>query len=175
MQQFVSSREGALTVSLVREFLSFFNMQFTLSVFEPESCENVSYTPLSRTSLAATIGLKNPNPSEPLLHTLISSIVKKKISNIPSDNTSVGEKHIGKQDNEDYEEDFQSASTSSPPVNERVKDSTHSINHQVSVEEELDGSASDLLSSNGSNIEDTVDKSTRNSSMSADYVTETAP
>lgn len=174
MQKFVSTTEGALTASLVREFLSFFNMQFTLSVFEPESCEKVSYTPLSRASLATTLGLKNSDPSEPLLHLLLRDIVKHETAEALScDNPLVSEKGAVRKDNDDYDEDFQSASTSSP-VNERMKDTNNSTN-QVSVEEELDVDASDLLSSEVSNIDDTVDKSTKNSSLSADYAETLVP
>ena len=174
MQQFVSSKEGALTVSLIREFLSFFNLQFTLSVFEPESCENVSYTPLSRASLQSIFGLRNAVPSEPLLHSLIKNIVKQETVGIQSDSTLLSEKGVARKDNEDYEEDFQSASTSTPPAHERVKDTNNSIN-QGSVEEDLDVDASDLLSSEVSNIDDTVDKSAKNSSLSADYAETLSP
>lgn len=172
MQQFVSSKEGTLTVSLIREFLSFFNMQFTLSVFEPESCENVSYTPYSRTSLASILGIHNSDPSEPLLHTLIKNM-KKETTEVQND-TITSEKGIARKDNEDYDEDFQSASTSSLPPNERVKDTNNSTN-QISVEEDLDVDASDLLSSEVSNIDDTMDKSAKNSSLSADFVETLGP
>ena len=67
---------------------------------------------------------------------------------------------------DDYEdEDFQSSSTSSvtPQKNETK---------EASVEEEIDVSASDLLASQSSNAEnDTLDKSTSNSSLGvADHV-----
>merc|ERR1711928_50173 len=148
MQQFVSSKEGTLTVSLIREFLSFFNMQFTLSVFEPESCENVSYTPYSRTSLASILGIHNSDPSEPLLHTLIKNM-KKETTEVQND-TITSEKGIARKDN-------------------------NNSTNQISVEEDLDVDASDLLSSEVSNIDETMDKSAKNSSLSADFVETLGP
>ena len=64
---------------------------------------------------------------------------------------------------DDYDEDFQSSSASAISKNE-VK--------EQSVDEDLDESASDLLASQSSNVEnDTVDKSTSNSALStADHV-----
>ena len=73
VQKFVSTRQGILTASLVREFLSFFNMQFTMSIFEPESCEGVSYMPLNRDNLSAELGLGS-DPDKPLLQTLLGRI-----------------------------------------------------------------------------------------------------
>lgn len=66
---------------------------------------------------------------------------------------------------DDYDEDFQSSSSGS------VSTSKNDIK-EASVEEELDESTSDLLASQSSNLEnDTVDKSTSNSTISvADHV-----
>lgn len=85
MQQFASSEYGALTMSLIREFLTFFNMQYTLAVFDPESCEDISYKNISRSNLAAEFGLEKFNSEEPLLHSLIKSIIKDKHLANPSE------------------------------------------------------------------------------------------
>ena len=74
IQRFTASREGLLTVSLVREFLSYFNMQFTLSVFDPESSEGVSYTPVGRPELLAELGLAGTE--QPILHSLVAQLTK---------------------------------------------------------------------------------------------------
>lgn len=71
---------------------------------------------------------------------------------------------------DDYDEDFQSSSSSS--ISKKGDVNENSMNNPLSVEEELDISTSDLLksqSSNGGN--DTMDKSTSNSNIaSAEYV-----
>lgn len=77
VRQFATTDEGALTLSLVRELLTFFNMQFTLSVFDPESCEEVAYQHTTRTALASQFGLDSVKPDEPILQSLISKLLKK--------------------------------------------------------------------------------------------------
>ena len=51
-------------------------MQFTLAVFDPETCEGVSYKNISRSHLASELGLENVNADVPLLHALVSNIMK---------------------------------------------------------------------------------------------------
>lgn len=74
VQSFVASRQGLLAVSLVREFLSYLNMQFTLSVFDPESCESVSYTPIARSELLTELGLTGTE--QPILQTVVAQLLK---------------------------------------------------------------------------------------------------
>ena len=81
VRQYASTADGALAMSLVHELLSFFNMQFTLSVFEPESCESVAYHTISRTALASQLGLDSINPEEPILQTLLGRMLKKDATN----------------------------------------------------------------------------------------------
>ncbi|XP_046445641.1 centrosomal protein 43-like [Daphnia pulex] len=176
VQQFASSKNGAVTMSLVRDFLTSFNMQFTLAVFDPETCEGVSYKNMSRSNLASELGLENVNPDVPLLHALVANSIKEQNPAVSGTNTEkkltstsieLIEAKLGNlkvQKNDDYDEDFQSSSESSvsTPKNE---------NKEASVEEDLDVSASDLLASQSSNAADTVDKSTSNSSLGiADHV-----
>ena len=52
-------------------------MQFTLSVFDPESCEDVAYQHTTRTALASQFGLDSVKPDEPILQSLISKLLKK--------------------------------------------------------------------------------------------------
>lgn len=87
VQQYALSKNGGITLSLMREFLSFFNMQFTLSVFDPESCENTSYNHLSRKTLASELNLTNVNPDEPLLHTLLTELLQLKNQSTPAQST----------------------------------------------------------------------------------------
>jgi len=91
VQQYAASRNGAITLSLIREFLSFYNMQFSLSVFDPESCENTSYKHLSRKNLASELNLTNDNPDEPLLHTLLTELLQFKNTSSTAAAPSAGE------------------------------------------------------------------------------------
>lgn len=187
VQQYAASRNGAITLSLIREFLSFYNMQFSLSVFDPESCENTSYNHLSRKNLASELNLTNDNPDEPLLHTLLTELLQLKITSSTAAAPSAGETMVNHKEKpreksvnnkngslingDDYDEDFQSSSSSS--ISKKGDVNENSMNNPpISVEEELDVSTSDLLksqSSNGGN--DTMDKSTSNSNLaSAEYV-----
>lgn len=63
-------------MSLIRDFLISLNMQFTLAVFDPETCEGVSYKKRTRTDLACDLGLENVSPEVPLLHALVTNIMK---------------------------------------------------------------------------------------------------
>lgn len=78
---------------------------------------------------------------------------------------------------DDYDEDFNSSSSASTPRQEIKEKEANANNNQASIEEDLDDlSTSDLLASHGSNADnETVDRSTSNSSLAnADYV-ETLP
>ncbi len=77
VQQFASSKNGEITLSLIREFFSHFNMQYSLAVFDPESCEGISYKSTSKSKLATELGLENVT-GEPLLHTLVTNMMKER-------------------------------------------------------------------------------------------------
>ncbi|XP_077976878.1 uncharacterized protein LOC144432527 [Glandiceps talaboti] len=55
LQKFISTKEGILTVSLVREFLQFFNLDFSLAVFDPET--NIGENYERRENLAREVSL----------------------------------------------------------------------------------------------------------------------
>lgn len=63
-------------MSLMRELLNFFNMQFSLAVFDPESCESVTYQSINRVDLISKLQLENVDPEEPLLSALITKLLK---------------------------------------------------------------------------------------------------
>ena len=83
VQQFASSTHGALTMSLIREFFTYFNMEFSLSVFDPETSEGITYNSKSRSNLASLLGL-NAGVEEPLLHSLVLKLNKEKIPDEPT-------------------------------------------------------------------------------------------
>lgn len=64
----LDNEEGRLTLSLIREFLQFFNMDYTLSVFQSESNYK---TILQREVLAEKINLDQADNKTPLLYQLL--------------------------------------------------------------------------------------------------------
>lgn len=57
LKDFVSMPEGLLAVNLVREFLEYFGLEFTSSVFEPETQAGKDYKHIGRTKLAQELKL----------------------------------------------------------------------------------------------------------------------
>lgn len=86
-------------MSLMRELLTFFNMQFSLAVFDPESCEGVSYQPVSRTSLITELGLGSVDPEKPLLHEMVIKLIKEGTS-IPVSETKTEQLPFGITENQ---------------------------------------------------------------------------
>ncbi|KAM8952935.1 centrosomal protein 43 [Pelodytes ibericus] len=73
LKRFLSTRDGCLVASLFTEFLQFFNLDFTLAVFQPEAC--LGNTTDSRNHLAKDLGIKESEGSKS--GPLILELVKK--------------------------------------------------------------------------------------------------
>jgi hypothetical protein len=73
----VSVLLGQLTVGLVREFLEFFELDFTCSVFDPETNALSSYT--GRKSLADQMNLDH-TPDSPLISELFKRVQNRPLS-----------------------------------------------------------------------------------------------
>ncbi|XP_050306356.1 centrosomal protein 43-like isoform X2 [Anthonomus grandis grandis] len=69
VKSYLETPEGQIMFSLVQEFLEFFNLQFTLAVYEPESYRGTYKSP-SRQELIKDLGLSN-EPTVPLLQQLL--------------------------------------------------------------------------------------------------------
>lgn len=61
LKEFLSSSEGSLVACLVREFLEFFQLDFTLSVFDPETAQGKYYNYGGRSKLMKDLQLENLN------------------------------------------------------------------------------------------------------------------
>jgi FGFR1 oncogene partner len=61
LKAFLSSDEGSLVACLVREFLEFFQLDFTLSVFDPETAQGKYYSYGGRTKLMKDLHIENWN------------------------------------------------------------------------------------------------------------------
>ncbi|GLH03459.1 FGFR1 oncogene partner [Gryllus bimaculatus] len=67
-KNFIKTTEGMLLTQLVREFLEFFELDFTLSVFDPETSYGKDYEYVGRNTLLKELKMKNVNGSSgPLL------------------------------------------------------------------------------------------------------------
>ncbi|RZF44725.1 hypothetical protein LSTR_LSTR000677 [Laodelphax striatellus] len=72
---FVSTTEGALVICLVREFLQFFGLEFTVSVFDPETQLGRDYEYIERTDLAKQLRIKS-GKNVPLLTQVVQNACK---------------------------------------------------------------------------------------------------
>lgn len=73
LQKFSETNEGKITISLVRDFLVTFNLDYTLAVFDPEvSCSNTLYT---REDLESKLNIQpEGNQIASLLQTILQGI-----------------------------------------------------------------------------------------------------
>ncbi|CAL1274770.1 unnamed protein product [Larinioides sclopetarius] len=69
--EFMEKKDGKLVLSLVREFLEYFNLNFTISVFDPEIATSSPY--LNRTDLCKELNLKNSDFDGPVISALLKS------------------------------------------------------------------------------------------------------
>lgn len=66
LSKFARSENGGVILNLIREFLSFYHLDFTLSVFNPESRCGIDYTEVRREALVKSLNICGDD-SEPLL------------------------------------------------------------------------------------------------------------
>ncbi|XP_039199721.1 centrosomal protein 43 isoform X1 [Crotalus tigris] len=78
LKKFLSTKDGRLVASLVAEFLQFFNLDFTLAVFQPESSTSNGLEP--RENLAQDLGILEPKApvDGPLLLEVVRRCQQKK-------------------------------------------------------------------------------------------------
>ncbi|KAL1139709.1 hypothetical protein AAG570_006687 [Ranatra chinensis] len=76
LKDYVNTTEGALIISLVREFLEFFNLEFTSMVFDPETHKGIDYKYEGRSKLASDLflNLTDEGKNMPLLDALVRSL-----------------------------------------------------------------------------------------------------
>ncbi len=95
LDDFANTSEGRLVMQLIREFLTFFNLDFTQSVFEPEAMEGRHVSSRNREKLIESLGFapENLNTELPLL----SEIVKlSKVSVLKSETPTPTEEYSNK-------------------------------------------------------------------------------
>ncbi|XP_022184755.2 centrosomal protein 43 [Nilaparvata lugens] len=96
---FVSTSEGALVICLVREFLQFFGLEFTMSVFDPETQLGRDYEYIERADLAKHLRIKS-GKSAPLLAQVVQNACKLNNRNGCNEQSENGHpENMNKQDN----------------------------------------------------------------------------
>ena len=70
MKQYLESSEGKLLFSLVREFLEYFGLDYTISVYDPETYFGKEYNYVGRNKLCEELGIST---NEPLLGEILKN------------------------------------------------------------------------------------------------------
>jgi FGFR1 oncogene partner len=78
----MQTEEGAFCAELIREFLEFYRMDYSLEVFLPEA--NLTTEPKSRDEIERSMGFENGDRSIPVLMILLQQFFKGGKSNIMS-------------------------------------------------------------------------------------------
>uniref|UniRef100_A0A023F7F5 Putative fop n terminal dimerization domain protein n=1 Tax=Triatoma infestans TaxID=30076 RepID=A0A023F7F5_TRIIF len=71
LKDFLKSSDGVTIISLVREFLEFFNLEFTSMVFDPETHSGLDYNYEGRSKLASTLNINDCDKHQPLLSQIL--------------------------------------------------------------------------------------------------------
>ncbi|KAK6633853.1 hypothetical protein RUM44_004460 [Polyplax serrata] len=75
LSSFIKIPIGALVLNLIREFLEFFDLDFTLSVFDPETKYGKEYNGVPRDKILKELKMPEDNKSNPLLVEVISRML----------------------------------------------------------------------------------------------------
>lgn len=59
LKDYVATQEGLIAISLIREFLEFFNLEFATMVFDPETHAGIDYTYEGRSKLLSDLKLNS--------------------------------------------------------------------------------------------------------------------
>ncbi|XP_058802291.1 centrosomal protein 43-like [Phymastichus coffea] len=85
VKQYLASFEGKLLFSLVREFLEYFGLDYTISVYDPETYFGKEYNYAGRKKLSEALGI---NTKEPLLGELLKNTINGALINILKNDSS---------------------------------------------------------------------------------------
>ncbi|EZA53016.1 hypothetical protein DMN91_002425 [Ooceraea biroi] len=72
VKQYLSNSEGKLLFSLVREFLEYFGLEYTISVYDPETYFGKEYNYIGRNKLCEELGIDS---TEPLLGEILKNSI----------------------------------------------------------------------------------------------------
>lgn len=94
VKQYLANSEGRLLFSLVREFLEYFGLDYTISVYDPETYSGKEYNYAGRNKLCEELGIVS---SEPLLGEILRNHTRRTFKNLQQvlkDNRKKKEKEI---------------------------------------------------------------------------------
>lgn len=130
IKTYTESVEGKAMFCIVREFLEFFDLGFTISVYEPESCMGARYNFNGKFGILKDLGLSEPdeNSQGPLLLHLIRLV--------QLNNNTLSKSNSGHNENDKYSE---------TNITDSIKTETSNENGGIST------SASDIVYSNDDN------------------------
>lgn len=78
VKQYLANSEGRLLFSLVREFLEYFGLDYTISVYDPETYSGKEYNYAGRNKLSEELGIAS---GEPLLGEILRNHVRRGFKN----------------------------------------------------------------------------------------------
>lgn len=81
LRRFLHTTEGVIAASVVREFLEFFKLEYTLTVFDQEAYCQTEYCPSSKFELRQQLGVEEGTEKLPVL----AKLLQKQSLNIPED------------------------------------------------------------------------------------------
>ncbi|KAM0731605.1 Centrosomal protein 43 [Formica fusca] len=163
VKQYLSNSEGKLLFSLVREFLEYFGLDYTISVYDPETYLGKEYNYVGRNKLCEELGIDS---TEPLLGEILKNSINGAFNSSQKNKTS-------KKHNETDE-------TSMHFANATFEVSVPKIIHNESVSSSNDNDFSEKLESISDQspkvpINVTItDKQCKDSPIAADVVTDTS-
>ncbi|XP_034942641.1 putative uncharacterized protein DDB_G0293878 [Chelonus insularis] len=85
VKQYLAKSEGKLLFSLVREFLEYFGLDYTISVYDPETYIGKEYNYMGRKKLCEKLGI---NSTEPLLGELLKNSINRAFTNSKNEQTN---------------------------------------------------------------------------------------
>ncbi|KAL7300470.1 hypothetical protein TKK_0006821 [Trichogramma kaykai] len=85
VRQYLSKPEGKVLFALVREFLEYFGLDYTLSIFDTETYLGKEYDYNGRKQLGEDLGIST---SEPLLGEILKNTINAAVNNIEKNNSS---------------------------------------------------------------------------------------
>ncbi|KAK0094916.1 hypothetical protein PV326_009635 [Microctonus aethiopoides] len=91
VKQYLGNSEGKLLFSLVREFLEYFGLDYTISVYDPETYFGKEYNYIGRNKLCEKLGI---NSTEPLLGELLKNSINGAFNN--SKNETANDSRLSK-------------------------------------------------------------------------------
>ncbi|CAL7935097.1 unnamed protein product [Xylocopa violacea] len=84
VKQYLANSEGKLLFSLVREFLEYFGLDYTISVYDPETYFGKEYNYVGRNKLCEELGIES---NEPLLGEILKNSMNSAFNNTQKNET----------------------------------------------------------------------------------------